>query len=213
MSDVDRSRGAALPFAPASERNKRPILDALSGRMPARGLLLEIGAGTGQHATFMAPRFPEIEWLATDRAESLDGLRRRVAAECASNLRAPRRLDVLADRWPSGPYAAAFSANTAHIMPWPAVEAMVAGLGRGLATGAPFFLYGPFSINGRHNSPGNAAFDRALRAEGGGQGLRDVADLESLAARHHLTLDERVDMPANNSLLVFRSRRDRENGR
>ena len=63
-----------LPFAPASERNRQPILDALEPRMPASGRLLEIGAGTGQHAVFMAPRFPGLAWLPTDRDVVLDGL-------------------------------------------------------------------------------------------------------------------------------------------
>ena len=118
-----------LPFSPASERNRQPILDALAPRMPETGRLLEIGAGTGQHAVFMAPRFPGLAWQPTDREVVLDGLRRRVALEGSQNLLEPQPLDVLSEAWPDGPYAAVFSATTAHIMHWDGVLATFAGVG------------------------------------------------------------------------------------
>ena len=45
---------ADLPFSPAADRNKQPILDALCGVLPATGTVLEIASGTGQHAAFFA---------------------------------------------------------------------------------------------------------------------------------------------------------------
>lgn len=196
----------SLPFSPASERNKAPILNTLRGRMPAAGRLLEIGAGSGQHAVFMAPEFPRLAWLPTDRGVELPGLQARLDAEGSANIRPALALDVLADEWPAGPFAAAFSANTAHIMGWDGVCATLAGLGRCLAPGAPYFLYGPFNVNGKFTAPSNAAFDADLRARDAAMGLRDVAALEAEAARHHIDLEERLEMPANNFLLVFRKR-------
>ena len=204
MSGDGTNPAPDLPFAPAAERNKRPILDALRGRLPDRGRLLEIGAGTGQHAVFLAAHFPALEWLPTEVPEQLPGLRARVAAEGPANLLAPRGLDVCDTTWPQGPFEAVYSANTAHIMPWAAVLSMLEGVGRCLAPGGVFLLYGPFMIDGRHNAPSNEAFHRALRAEDPRRGLRDLAALESAAAHHHLRLEERAAVPTNNFLLLFR---------
>jgi hypothetical protein len=151
----------------------------------------------------MAARAPALEWLPTDRPEALPDLARRVALEGSDNLRAPIELDVRRGPWPAGPFGAAYAANVAHIMTWPAVQAMFEGLARSLAPGAGWFLYGPFKRGGVHTSAGNRAFDRSLRAAGTGMGLRDVEALESLGARHQLELNEDLAMPANNRLLVF----------
>lgn len=196
----------ALPFSPASERNRGPILEALLPRMPACGRLLEIGAGSGQHAVYMAPHFPHLEWLATERSEALPGLAARLDLEGAPNLAPPRSLDVLAGPWPEGPFEAAYSANTAHIMSWEGVCAMIAGVGARLVPGGALFLYGPFNRGGSFTAPSNQAFDRDLRRRDPQMGLRDLEALEALAANHHLQRVEIIDMPANNFLLHFTSR-------
>lgn len=197
-----------LPFAPASERNREPILDALRPRMPSRGRLLEIGAGTGQHAVYMAPAFPGIRWLATDRDDELPGLQARLDVEGEARLPRALALDVQFDDWPEGPFQAAYTANTLHIMSWAACQATLSGVGRILADEAPFFVYGPFKVGDRFTTESNRRFDRSLKARAAHMGLRDIAALESEAARHHLRLEERLEMPANNFLLVFRRARD-----
>lgn len=196
-----------LPFSPAAERNKQPILEVLARVFPARGRVLEIAAGGGQHAVHFASALPGLDWWPSDRAEVLPGLAARVAASGLPSLRAPLELDVTGARWPDGPFDAAFSANSAHIMPWRAVQAMFRGLAARLATGAPFCLYGPFMVGGEHTAPSNEAFDRRLRAEAQHQGLRDTDVLEALAGGLQMTLEEAVAMPANNFTLVFRKER------
>ena len=51
---------------------------------------------------------------------------------------------------------------------------------------------------------GNREFDRSLRARDPALGLRDVNDVAACAAEHGFTLEEVVEMPANNRSLVFR---------
>jgi hypothetical protein len=117
----------------------------------------------------------------------------------------PLTLDVSTDTWPSGPYDAVFSANTAHIMSETAVAAMFAGVGRVLATSGLFLLYGPFSYDDRHTAPSNLQFDRWLRARDPSMGVRDVTWLQSLGTGVGLMLAEDLEMPVNNRLLVWQS--------
>jgi hypothetical protein len=192
-----------LPFAPASERNKHPILEQLRSLLPRRGRLLEIGAGTGQHAVFFAPEFPGLEWQCSEHPDQLPGLRARLEAEGQGRLAPPLALDVLEDAWPEPGYDAVFSANTAHIMPWPAVCAMLAGVGRSLLPGGCFCLYGPFNVDGAFTAPSNAEFDAQLRMRDALMGIRDMHELATVAALHQMALTQRISMPANNFLLVF----------
>lgn len=193
-----------LPFVAASERNKGPILEVLQARLPTDGTLLEIGAGTGQHAVYMAPRVRPLNWLPSDRMPQLAALALRIQAQPSPNLLPPIALDVLTGPWPPGPFSAAYAANIAHIMPWPALLATLEGLGRCLSPGAGFFLYGPFRVSGQFTSAGNRAFDQSLRSQDPAMGLRDLAALESAAGGHHLMLEECIAMPANNLLLAWR---------
>ncbi len=193
---------AELPFSPACERNKQAICHVLRQVLPDRGTVLEIGSGTGQHVVHFASQLPQLHWQPSDRAEYLAGLRHRLQLEGGSNIQPPVRLDVL-EQWPEQVFDAVYSANTAHIMGWPAVCAMFAGIAPRLVMGGVFCLYGPFNENGTFTAPSNAAFDAQLRRENPQMGLRDIEGLESLALDQHLSLKQRFQLPANNQILVF----------
>ncbi len=193
-----------LSFAPASERNKHPILEQLKQWLPVRGRLLEIGSGTGQHAVFFSAAIEGLQWQSSERQSELPGLRARLAREGNERTPPPICLDVLSDPWPDELFQAVYSANTAHIMSWGGVCALFEGVGRVLVPGGPFVLYGPFNVNGRFTAPSNEEFDGRLRSRDAEMGLRDMADLERLASRQAMTLEQKVSMPANNFLLVFR---------
>ncbi|GAB4187077.1 MAG: class I SAM-dependent methyltransferase [Wenzhouxiangellaceae bacterium] len=192
-----------LPFSPACERNREPILAELKSVLPASGRVLEIGSGTAQHAVHFAAAFPQIIWQPSDQPQNLPGIQRRLAAEGGANIAAPLSLDVTAANWPEGPFQAAFSANTAHIMAWTMVEAMFAGIGRVLAPGAPFALYGPFILEDESTAPSNLAFDDDLRRRDPAMGLRQRLHLDELAATCHLSRVDDRPMPANNRLLIY----------
>jgi hypothetical protein len=183
------------PFSEASERNRAPILAILKRVFKDRKRVLEIGSGTGQHAAYFAPELPHLVWQASDVAESLPGIREWVSNPL------PIELDVDKE-WPQLDVDAVFSANTCHIMSWPQVERMFAGIGtiRSLKT---FCLYGPFNYGGKHTSESNARFDAMLRARDPASGLRDFESINALAETAGLTLQEDNAMPANNRLLVW----------
>jgi len=194
----------SLPYSSAAERNRQPILDELMKLIPHNGSVLEIGSGTGQHAVFLTQKLPDLLWQPSDREENLAGLQARLQAEGNTNILPPIKLDVLLDRWPDYCYDAIFSANTAHIMPWRAVRAMFAGVSGRLESPGRFCLYGPFNIDNRFTSPGNAQFDARLRAEDSRMGIRDIGVLEAMAEMYAMELEFRISMPANNFILVFK---------
>ena len=193
-----------LSFSSAAERNRQPILDQLQQLIPQPGSVLEIGSGTGQHAVFFAEKLPGLLWQPSDREENLAGLQARFSAQGLKNILPPLKLDVIRDDWPDARFDAAFSANTAHIMHWEAVVAMFTGIAASLVAGARFCLYGPFIVNARFNSQSNANFDAHLRAEDPKMGIRDMAKIENLANLHNISLEQKLVMPANNFILVFK---------
>ena len=196
-----------LAWSEACERNRDPILQVLKSELPVTGRVLEIGSGTGQHAEYFARHLPQILWQASDQPrlpEPWNSLVMRLAEAGLENLSAPLILDVDAeDAAPQGPFAAVFSANTAHIMSWPSVTRMFSLVARVLQPGGKFLLYGPFNEHGRFTSDSNRHFHESLRARNPAMGIRDLQALEELGRSVGLTLSHRHPMPANNQILVF----------
>lgn len=194
-----------LPYAPACDRNREPILAVLREFFADRRNALEIGSGTGQHAVHFAAAFPGLTWQCTDRDQNLPGIRAWLAHAALPNTPAPLSLDVNG-AWPTGRYDAVFSANTLHIMAWQEVERLFERLPDLLASAAVVVIYGPFNIGGHYTHPNNAAFDASLKAHSPHQGLRDLAAVDALAQAAGLTLVESRAMPANNFCVVWRGR-------
>ncbi len=196
-------------FAPATARNREFILAVLHRILPQTGVLLEIGAGSGEHAAYMAGRFPGIAWTPSDpdreARASIDAWRDHVGVE---NLASALELDAAAERWPVDGSAARLDAmlaiNVVHISPWSTAVGLFRGAGRLLRSGGVLYLYGPYRIEGEHTARSNEAFDQSLRARDARWGVRDLEALVELASAAGLVLSERVPMPANNFSLVFR---------
>jgi cyclopropane fatty-acyl-phospholipid synthase-like methyltransferase len=191
------------PYAESCEENKVPILAVLSRLFADVHSVLEIGSGTGQHAVHFAAAMPHLIWHTSDVAEHHPGMHDWLDEAALPNTRDPIDLDVRGN-WPEETYDAVFSANTAHIMGWPAVEALFAGIGKVLAEGGCFALYGPFNYNGQYSSESNRRFDVWLKQRDPLSGIRDFADLNQLAEAQGLKFEEDIEMPVNNRILVWR---------
>lgn len=191
------------PFAESCEENKLPILEVLRAEFASVSRVLEIGSGTGQHAVFFARELPHLNWQTSDVAEYHPGIRAWIDDVGLTNVRAPLTLDVACNTWPNTIYDGVFSANTAHIMGWPEVEAMFAGIGKVLAPAGRLCLYGPFNYGGKYTSESNARFDQWLKARDPRSGVRNFEDLNGLAEAVGLRLAKDYAMPANNRTLVW----------
>jgi SAM-dependent methyltransferase len=194
-------------LSPAVARNRDPILAVLRRHLPDHGTVLEIAAGTGEHAAYFAPQFPRLTWQPTDvDPDALASIEAHRIAANAPNLRTPIELDVTAAAWPVTQADAVISINMIHISPWAASQGLMSGAARLLPAGGLLYLYGPFKENGQHTAPSNAAFDASLRARDPSWGVRDTGDVRALADSHGFDFVERVAMPANNLSLVFKRR-------
>ena len=193
--------------SPAAERNAEAILSVLRAHAPARGDVLEIAAGTGQHAAAFAVALPGLNWTPSDPSpEALASIEAWRVQSGAANLAAPVGLDCLDETtWPTASFDVVYCANMTHISPWSATEGLMRLAGRRLrAPGGLLALYGPYLEAGISPAPSNAAFDASLKARDAAWGLRDRDAVVAQARSEGLALTLRVEMPANNLMLLFR---------
>ncbi len=190
-------------FSQACENNKKAISDVLQTVFIAPSLVLEIGSGSGQHASHMAAMLPHVCWQPSDMGETLSSIEMYRQKSGLSNINAPLQLDVMNTPWPLEKADGVFAANIAHIAPWQAVEAMFSGVGELLDVDNYFCLYGPFNYDGQFTSDGNASLDAWAKSIYPGGGIRECEKVVQLAADYSFSLTEDHEMPANNRLLQF----------
>jgi SAM-dependent methyltransferase len=191
-------------YRPHVSRNRDPILDVLKRVLPARGLVLEIASGSGEHAAYFAQNLPQLTFRPSDPDQTALASAAAHRDEAGlPNLLMPVHLDVTAPSWPVERADAIICCNMIHISPWAACEGLIAGAARVLAGGGVLYLYGPYKIGGAHTAPSNAAFDADLRSRNSDWGIRDLDDVTALAKRHGLVPRETVAMPTNNLSVIF----------
>lgn len=192
--------------SPATTRNTAPILNVLRAHLPARGRVLEIAAGSGRHALAFSTALPGLDWTPSDPSpQARTSIAAWRAAEGAPNLAEPMALDCLSPAaWPEGPFQALVCINMVHISPWAATEGLMALAGRVLSPMGLLYLYGPYRQADVETAASNEAFDVDLKARDPAWGLRDMADVVTLAKANGLVLTLRKAMPANNLSLLFR---------
>lgn len=195
------------PYSESCDQNKAPILEVLRKEFAQVQRVFEIGSGTGQHAIYFGEHLPHLTWQTSDIVIYHAGIRAWLDEAALPNVLPPLALDVENDPWPAipvSPFDAVFSANTVHIMSWPQVCCMFAGIGSVLRQGGVFCLYGPFNYHGAYTSPSNARFDAWLKGRDPASGVRDFEALDALAHSAGMLLEQDYEMPANNRTLVWR---------
>jgi len=191
------------PFSESCEQNRIPILEVLQKELIDNGTLLEIGSGTGQHAVYFAPHFPNLVWQTSDCLTNHSAIKQWLTEANLPTLLDPLDLDVTSMNWPKTPFEFVFSANTVHIMSWSMVDDMIAQIGKVLKPRGKFCLYGPFNYDGQYTSESNRRFDQWLKDRDANSGIRDFEALNKLAQSTNLHLHQDYEMPANNRCLVW----------
>jgi len=201
-SPEDRRR-----FAPATERNREPILAILDRVLPRRGIVLEIASGSGEHAQFFGKALGSLTWQPSDPdPDARASIAAWTEASGLANVAAPLALDVTASLWPLDRADAVIAINMVHISPWAATLGLFNGAARVLPARAPLYLYGPYRRIGVELAPSNLSFDRNLRLQNPAWGLRELDAVIDAAETVGFARPEVIEMPANNLSLVFQRR-------
>lgn len=201
-------------YAPATERNRQPILEVLQRVLPTTGTILEVASGTGQHAVYFASRLTPRHWQPSDpNPQACDSIAAWQLHSPWETLHPPLILDATARQWPvetsnnplfkQHPISAIVNINMIHISPWAACLGLMAGANRILPSNGVLYLYGPYKRNGEHTAPSNAAFDQSLQMSNPEWGVRDLEAVVAAAEAEGFQLREVVEMPANNLSVIF----------
>jgi len=197
--------GEAKRSAPHVARNAEPIAHVLADILPARGLVLEIASGTGEHVHHFARAFPKLLWQPSDpEPAALRSIEAWRAESGQFNLLPPVSLDARAAEWPVAEADAILCINMVHISPWAATVGLMRGAGLLLGAGAPLYLYGAYRREGAETAPSNEAFDASLRARDPEWGVRNLEEVVAEAEQNGLRLEAVTEMPANNLSVAFR---------
>ncbi|MCW1429626.1 class I SAM-dependent methyltransferase [Novosphingobium sp. JCM 18896] len=193
--------------APATQRNRDPILDVLRPLLPETGIALEVASGTGEHVIHFARAFPFLRWQPSDPTpDARASIAAWTEANGLMNVLSPLDLDAAAEAWPIARADAVLCINMIHISPWEATEGLMRGAGRLLSAGQPLYLYGPYRRAGHPLAPSNAAFDADLKHRDPRWGLRELDDVTALAEAAGLAFEAVIEMPANNLSVIYRKR-------
>jgi cyclopropane fatty-acyl-phospholipid synthase-like methyltransferase len=189
----------------SAERNRDPILAVLRRVLPAKGRVLELGSGTGQHVVHFAKALPGLRWQPTDVDPALRAsIEAWVRLDGVANVDRPIALDIRSRPWPVTAADAIVCINVIHVSPWEVVPALFEGAAAILPPGGVLVTYGAYRRNGTHTAPSNERFDAQLRDHDPSWGIRDLEAIEAVARTRAFALEEDVAMPANNLTLVFR---------
>lgn len=191
------------PHAESCDINQGPILEVLREYFADRKHVLELASGTGQHAVHFGRALPHLTWQTSELLQNHAGIQMWLDEAQLPNVRAPLHIDANAATWPINTVDAVFCANSVHIMSWPEVEKLFAGIGRVLATGGLLCLYGPFNYAGKFTSDSNARFDAWLKVRDPKSGVRDFEALNILAEAQNMKLLKDIEMPINNRTLIW----------
>ncbi|WP_321276364.1 DUF938 domain-containing protein [Thiomicrorhabdus indica] len=191
------------PFSQSSEENKTVIFESIHPYLANKSSVLEIASGTGQHAVYFSSQLPHLTWQTSDLIESHSGICQWLDEADLPNIHRPVELNVSESQWPDCKYDAVFSANSFHIMSQQNVVDFFANIADVLQEGAHVLIYGPFNYNNAFTSESNANFDVWLKHRNPQSGIKDFEWCHQLAMDAGLILENDIEMPVNNRILVW----------
>ncbi len=202
---------AQKKYAPATERNKKPILAVLNDCLPDYGTILEIASGSGQHATYFVKNLPNHYWQPSDPdRECRDSISAWWWEAQLNNILPPLNINTQEDIWSVEkvstplPITSIVCINMIHISHWKSTIGLMKGAARILPTNGILYFYGPFKIDGKHTAPSNEQFDLGFLSQNSEWGVRNLNDVVKLADQNGLELVKTVKMPANNLSVIFK---------
>lgn len=196
LPGVKRTSAAALRLGPA-------LVSALRAVLPARGRVLEIGSGTGEHVLLLARAFPDLEWQPSDPdPEARASIEAWARGAALANLRRPLDYDLRASAWRRRRADAILCVNVLHAAPEPCIAELCAGGAEILPAGGPLAVCGPFAHRRMPRGARLARLDAALREFDASLGVREVEALVEAGRPEGLVLQREIPMPEDGDLLL-----------
>ncbi|WP_300529533.1 DUF938 domain-containing protein [Maricaulis sp.] len=193
-------------FSPSAGRNRHAIAEVLAEALPADARVLEIGSGTGEHAATLLGLRADVVWQPSDPDPASRLSQDAWGSDFDGRMKPALALDLARPGWMDGlgPFDAIVSMNVIHIAPWEVALSIAEGAQHMLAPHGLVYFYGPFQ-EGELTAPSNLDFDRSLKARNPDWGVRKLEEVRSLMGEIAFHQLQRIEMPANNLSLIFRT--------
>ena len=191
--------------APAAARNAAAIVQMMGPVAPAKGYVLEIASGTGQHIVQLAAALPNIIWQPSDVDPArLDSIAAWLAQTPLPNLRPACRLDATAAGWAKthGAQDLILLLNLLHLITAAEAKTLIFEMATALAPGGIAILYEPFMRSGVLTNAADVTFHQHLTETNPELGYKKDAFVLGLLSTARLSLLPPVVMPANNLALM-----------
>ncbi|KAL1463305.1 hypothetical protein WDU94_015068 [Cyamophila willieti] len=202
-------------FYPAADRNKQPILDILKKHISISESkkCLEIASGSGQHISFFAPHFPNIEFHPSEECQYLfDSIDEYAKTSGLTNVKPARFIDASSqpEKWfdgtpvEKGSFDYIYNCNMIHLVPLQSTEGLFKGSNYYLKPHGLLITYGAYADKGVLTPQSNIDFNESIKSRNPAHGIRDITlELEPLAKQYNIELKHKYDMPANNKILIW----------
>lgn len=192
-------------YSESASRNTSVIAEVLSQYLPEKGKVLELASGTGQHCTYFAKTFYNVEWQPSDiDPKRLDSIKTYIQEGDHENIRTPLLLDVTASNWAKkiNGYDVIITINIFHLISNREMKNLIRESSFALKSNGYFMIYGPFMRSGELISDQDFKFHNSLINHDQEIGYKDDFDILDEIEENNLSPEAVIEMPANNLMFI-----------
>ena len=192
-------------YSASAARNAPFILEVLSQYLPDKGKVLEIASGTGQHCTYFAETFCNLEWQPSEiNPKRLDSIQAYIKETNQVNINMPLSLDATAENWAKkiDAYNVIIVINFFHLISNKEMKTLIRESSLALQTNSYFVIYGPFMRGGELTSDQDIKFHTSLFECDPDIGYKDDFDILDEIEANNLSPEAIIEMPSNNLMFV-----------
>ena len=192
-------------YSASAARNAPFILEVLSQYLPDKGKVLEIASGTGQHCTYFAEAFCNLEWQPSEiNPKRLDSIQAYIKETNQVNINMQLSLDATAENWAKeiDAYNVIIVINFFHLISNKEMKNLIRESSLALQTNSYFVIYGPFMRGGELTSDQDIKFHTSLIECDPDIGYKDDFDILDEIEANNLSPEAIIEMPSNNLMFI-----------